>query len=117
MKQIIKKPTHAEATLGKVYTNMGAFYVQPLSGAPCGHIWPLCCVVPATSQPGVCCSQMHKQGPIQEDACMMALSEAQWESLYHANSCVEQFIMFLSAISDLMDTHASPIHTEEVLQQ
>ena len=47
----------------------------------------------------------QKQGPLQKDAFLTALSEIRWEPLYRADSYEDQFNMFQSTIADLMDTH------------
>ncbi len=109
LKQIVIKPTRGKNTLDKCYTNMACFYGEPLHQPGFGlsdHQVVICS--PSTHQfkaPSRITISKRCQGPNNRAMFMYALKNIQWQELYMMNTCAEQFHLFSTTMTNLIDEH------------
>lgn len=107
LKQVVSSPTRLQAILDKVYTNMAAFYADITVLPPVGrsdHRVVLCKPAPAETYKGPVISKVMKRNtcPQNKVRFIQALSEVQWECLYRAATCSEQYEILEATIHTLM---------------
>ena len=108
LKQIVTTPTHENAILDCIYTNMAPYYQQPSIHPGLGlsrHEVVLC--HPNNKQPNTdTVTRVTRVNSTNAKSLFkMDLSNIDWTPLYQMKSCTEQYAAFLSTLTHLLDTH------------
>ena len=107
LKQIVKRPTRGSNVLDKIFTNVSKFYnvldVVALVGFPDHNsilLTPLNrCKNSRTNR------FIRDAYPANRSLIAEILSHINWSSMYHMNSCNDQFQYFSSVVNDVIEKY------------
>ena len=115
LKQIVTKPTRAQAVLDKIYTNISDYYRTLSIEPPLGqsdHNIVLCQPTGVTmkNKPCITVKEVRISDPTYRAMFGEALRNTNWTPIYHLETTEEQYEFFVSKIHSLLDAYL-PIKT------